>query len=573
MKVRAIAVATERSNAVGTVELECTPHGLVLVHLGMGAFSAGYAPAAITNGTRVTVPWASVIAARVEGEQLFIELNSDVTPLNRLSLTSFSTGDLTHQREIERQRWIVRIAAASGAAVAILITLLTVPRVAPRAGATAAIGLAALAAGVMLIVGVVADRWVALGGNDADGTREGFVSELGRYLPSVTRLKSGAAPPADPLPSLQSMLPRTTTAIVITLTATVLGAVLTANWVLSGGDEARMATTVPAPPPEPVAAAAEPAPLPEPTPAATPTPAPVAAPAATPAPAAGPATAGSACQCRRSDSALWNDPIPVLSMLVLSQKTRRRGSRMRTEADIAAVNNGDKEITELTVGLEFFDIGPPPAHRRTTTRFRAVYFKGPLVPGQAIKWSVEARGSGFEINNPIEGTLGSAGDGAASIDALAELLNANHRPVRLHGAMMLAYLGDPRAREAALRLRDALRQDEAPYLDRLVKALDPLKVCNLRVTGAGAARTVKACVHNTANEKRENLGLRVRALGASVTHLLPVSKPPPLVSEHTLKIPGPLEPGAGVTVAGAVQLATATPQAFEAFADRIDLLP
>ena len=30
MKVRAVAVVSERSNAIGTVELECTPHGLVL---------------------------------------------------------------------------------------------------------------------------------------------------------------------------------------------------------------------------------------------------------------------------------------------------------------------------------------------------------------------------------------------------------------------------------------------------------------------------------------------------------------------------------------------------------------
>ena len=72
MKVRAVAVASDRSNAIGTVELECTPHGLVLVHLGVGSFSEDYAPAALTTGTRVLVPWAAIDHADVEGERLFL---------------------------------------------------------------------------------------------------------------------------------------------------------------------------------------------------------------------------------------------------------------------------------------------------------------------------------------------------------------------------------------------------------------------------------------------------------------------------------------------------------------------
>jgi AcrR family transcriptional regulator len=53
MKVRAVAIASDRSNAIGTVELECTPHGLVVVHLGVGAFSEDYAPAALTSRTSI----------------------------------------------------------------------------------------------------------------------------------------------------------------------------------------------------------------------------------------------------------------------------------------------------------------------------------------------------------------------------------------------------------------------------------------------------------------------------------------------------------------------------------------
>jgi hypothetical protein len=49
MRVRAVAAASERSNAVGSVELECTPHGLVIVYLGLGSFSEGYTPGALTR--------------------------------------------------------------------------------------------------------------------------------------------------------------------------------------------------------------------------------------------------------------------------------------------------------------------------------------------------------------------------------------------------------------------------------------------------------------------------------------------------------------------------------------------
>ncbi len=93
MKVRATAVAAERANAIGSVELECTPHGLSVAYLGVGAFSEGYAPGALTMGTRITVPWAKVQEARVEGDQLFFAFDPELTPHHRMVLTAFSTGD------------------------------------------------------------------------------------------------------------------------------------------------------------------------------------------------------------------------------------------------------------------------------------------------------------------------------------------------------------------------------------------------------------------------------------------------------------------------------------------------
>ncbi|HEY3497471.1 MAG TPA: hypothetical protein VGK73_22395, partial [Polyangiaceae bacterium] len=111
MKVRAVAVASERSNAIGTVELECTPHGLVLVHLGVGAFSEDYAPGALTSGTRVLVPWAAFETAVVEGERLFLAFDPALSPHHRLLLSNFSSGRSVEPRTLRRQRAVVRAGA------------------------------------------------------------------------------------------------------------------------------------------------------------------------------------------------------------------------------------------------------------------------------------------------------------------------------------------------------------------------------------------------------------------------------------------------------------------------------
>src|SRR5688500_14211734 len=102
MRARAIAVATAQSNAVGTVELECCPQGLSILYLGVGASSEGYAPGALTTGTRVLAPWERVLEARVEGNQIFIALDPAVTPHHRLTLRNFSSGETLHEQELGR---------------------------------------------------------------------------------------------------------------------------------------------------------------------------------------------------------------------------------------------------------------------------------------------------------------------------------------------------------------------------------------------------------------------------------------------------------------------------------------
>jgi hypothetical protein len=179
------------------------------------------------------------------------------------------------------------------------------------------------------------------------------------------------------------------------------------------------------------------------------------------------------------------------------------------------------------------------------------------------------------VDAPIEGDIGPGGDGAAATNMIADLLNANHRPVRLHGAMMLAYLGDPRARDAVVKLKEALREDEAPYLDRLLRALGDVRACEFRVTGSGRQRDVEACVFNAGKEPRDKLGIKVRALDAKVSHTEPTAVPPKVIAEASWKIPGTLEPEAGVRTRAKLELPASIgePAMFEIFADREDLLP
>src|SRR3954467_4952240 len=114
MKVRAVAVASERINAIGTVELECTPHGLMLVHLGVGSFSEHYAPGALTTGTRVLVPWAAIERAEADGDRLFLAFDPALSPHHRLLLANFSTGQSVEPKSVQRQRLIVRLPPPSG---------------------------------------------------------------------------------------------------------------------------------------------------------------------------------------------------------------------------------------------------------------------------------------------------------------------------------------------------------------------------------------------------------------------------------------------------------------------------
>jgi hypothetical protein len=582
VKVRAVALASERSNAIGTVELECTPHGLMLVHLGVGAFSEDYAPGALTSGTRVLVPWAAFEHAVLEGDRLFLAFDPALSPHHRLLLANFSSGRSAEPSAIRRQRAVVRAGAFAfallgGAVAALLAGRLT------GAGPALAVGAAVAGALAVLLVGLLTDRLIAYGGVPPEGVREAFEFELANYLPALGRAEPPPAKKLRPLTlaELQGLLPRTTFAVVVTLTASGLAALLLARYALEeeparaahASRERRVA-------PE-AAEAAEDAPAP---PRVRPRPAkPPAASAAAAAPAApaaqGSVALGDPCRCARADSLLWADPIPRLSVLVLKQRVRAgRGApahesvrKRYTDVDIAVVNNGNAPIDEVALLVLFYE-KERGSERRNQVANRPLFYEGPLLPGQAIKWGTDAEGTEIEVQAPAFGSLSAEGDALAPSDRFAELLDANHRPVRMHAAMMLAYLGDARAKEGILKLREALREDEAPYLGRLLQAISEVRVCRLNVRADVNGGEVSGCLFNTQGEPRKDLGVKLRGLDAPAVHGDPVGAPPNLLLEQILNVPGELAGQTGVTFKGRFASGSGAPSVWEAVADRADLL-
>ncbi len=572
-------MASERSNAVGTVELECAPAGLSLLYLEASSFAQGYVPPNQSKGEKLFVPWPQLGEASVDGEQVYIALDDRLTPLNRLCLVNFSTGNTAHHHRLYRRRFLVRLATVGAASSGALIASAAAFRLAPGASAASALGIAVLTAIALCVLGFFADQLLKSGGLEGAMAREAFVAELSGFVPSL--LRSPLTPPkslskAPSIAVFQGFLPRTTAAIVITLTASTLAFVLMVRWLLTSDPAHELASHVARATETTPAAVRDRRGL-EPT-LRAPQVSPSAAPHEMP-PAPPPAPQASACRCRRSDSLLWQNPIPTLSVLTLSQHVRRgreedeRKDKNYIELGLGVVNNSNQTLKDIALLVELFEHDPPPSAKRYSTATRPLFFEGPLEPGQAVKWDVEGRGSEFEVHGALKGDVGSDGENAAPTNLLAELLHAHNRPVRLHGAMLLTYFADPRSKDAILELREALREDEAPYLDRLLQAASDVQVCSLDVTGSGDTRSLHACVFNTTKETKKSLGLRVRGLDAALLEENPAGAPPSVLAETTMFLPSELAANTGRVVAGEISLGGTRPVAFEAFADRADLLP
>lgn len=556
MKVRAVAAPSKDSTAVGAVELDCTPHGLCMTYLGVGAYQTGYAPGALTQGTRVVAPWQDVIDVRTHEGAVLVSVNPSITPHHKLYLKNFAAGDVDETERSNKQR-ILRIATIGFMAAVTIAVTASVPAWSPGASQALAFGLGVAAALFVLLASFLSERvWLAPR-PDSDELSRRFLAEVQIYrpLPVLPALTHARAPAQ--LAELLALLPRSATAVVIVLSAGSLAAVLSTSWILRSAPPApRVAAAVlpaaepPRLPAEQPPAAARPEPPPTVTSATT-----AATPPELPAP-----PLGASCRCERPDSVLWRLPLPRLSTLMIEQRLRFHEDHHHVELELAVVNNGQTDLSQIALSVDFFE-----GEEKKPTKHRPLYYESTLRPGQAIKWSVEARGSSFIVNNPRNEVLEP--DAVASADAFADLLDANHRPVRLHGAMMLAYHGDPRAIEGATKLSSALREEEGPFLERVLAAAASTVACDLRSKAHLDGHTVELCAFNRGHEPKDALTVRVRGLDRAFDFRSPVAAPPIVAVEQRFDLPGALAAGEGrwLSLEIATRDARAQVESFEAF--------
>lgn len=570
MRVRAVAAPGQDSNAVGSLELECLPQGLLMIYLGVGAYTAGYAPAALTSGTQVLVPWSAIEQLELRADHLYLSFDRRVSPHHRLCLTGWSDGSELDPEEISRRRRILRLGVGGLMLVVLVVLSSQLPTWSARTTQWTALGIGTTVAVLVLLLGLTMERLV-ISRPDPDRVRERFVAALRHYRPvPVSRGPHHTAERDFHWPDLITLLPRSSFAIAIALIASSLAALLTSDWLLSPQKSADPTPTrsladdrwtgAPLAAPHSTARAAD---VSATSPVATTAPAPPAADPTAP-------LLGAACSCEHADSVLWGDGFPRLSTLLIEQHVRRHQDHQHLELELGVVNNGNETLREVSLLVEFFEDRGTDAK---PTKERPLYYEGPLRPGQAVKWHVQARGTRFVVHNPLRQVVGR--ERLATTDDFAKLLNANHRPVRLHGAMMLAFLRDPRAKHGALRLREALRESEAPYLDRVLATQGDLITCHWGASDTGRVRDVQACVFNVSAKRVNQPALEVRALERHFDHRSPLSPPPVLVAERRWELGQPLEPASGYQVQ--VKLDTDNPDgvvpgAFEIVADHAERL-
>ncbi len=563
MRVRAIAVAAERSNVVGTVELATQAQGLELTYLEAALLTHERAPVALASGTRLNVAWDEVRDARTVGNALVLELHVGHEQVHKLLLVRFSSGEDVTLAELRGRRRLVVFFAVGLVGLAMLVGAFAIPRFSPGTGALGSLLLTGLFGLVIAAVALGVDQRLVSGGARSEIVRELFIGELLATRPNLSRDPAPLfALSAFKLPALDGLLPRTTFALAATLTGALLATLILARWAVFGDHDepARVpvsatpepllrSPTTPAEPPLEAASG-----MPGTAGSAAPLPSAVAAPLAGQLRVVGP------CNCERPQSALWTEPLPKLSPLVLATRQRPHKKHHDTELDLALVNNSNKELNSVSMLVEFFDVDPDQPSQPKSVATRAVFFQGPLGPGKAVKWHVEAHGGSFRMHppevegRPFEERLGPDGQDAAPADAVAELLAANHRPVRLHGAMMLAMQGDARARPGIVTLAESMRDEEAPFVRRLLEVTAEQQICKLEVAREATRGRVFACVRNRSEAPQSGLKLHLRALEQTPVAHDPFGPTPKLLVEREIAFSAPLPAKSSVAVTTDVEL-------------------
>ena len=515
LSVGALAIASADANAVGAVRLTLLPRRLEVELLAASSYKPTFVPGPLTELARFAVPYTAVRGFVRREEGLVLSLDPLVAaPHTRFHLVHFTDLPLEALASAHKRRaWLGTLAWLAPIPVALAVAAFT-----PEAWAAGVLGRGALLVATVFLCGLLLrklTRAATFGGPESARLLRIFERRLAERVglrPVLTHETDPFEVP-EPEPVHELRLPRIPVRHLVLGFATV--AVLSTALAIF-----RFVQRMPEPEPPPIAMTGLEV---------------MTAPAAE---VVRPPPAPEACTCARADSPLWRGGVPVLSVIpiakhpkagaplgVVAPEVDRRGVP-RYAFDVAVVNNAAKPIEDVKLVLTF-------ARRnekgdRVGVTDRGLFFEGELAPARSVKWSVKAPGSEVKIDVSDARVLGD-GVEAAPAEGYQRLLRASKPAVRLHAAMMLAWLGDPGAIEAARSLGDLGEAEEA-VRQRILRAAQPLRVCDAAVDDAGRLR---ACAFNA---------------GAAAAADLRLSEVAPEGAGRSTDVAGPIAPGAGIRV-------------------------
>lgn len=490
--VGALAVAHRRANVVGPVRLACEGDTLRIELLEVGRLLPGFAHAGPSRAITFRVPYTSVRGLVRDGATLQLALDAMVAaPHSRFVLTRFSRDTpWALARAFHLRRFVAALCwALPLPAAALTLGALPAELVAGKLGALA-VALVAAFVTYKLLARVLA--WVSWGGPESDRLRAAFEHTVAARLglePAAEMSEDPAvllAPrPEDvPEPTIGAVLGTVLRPVAFAFAAALAlgGGVLAVTLVQTYG----VTSVVVLPVDDAVSGAG----------------APVLRVAAAAAKLATPERP--ACSCQRTNTALFGNGAPQLTILAAPIKgglatlwlepgqtyaVAHSDGDLDVELDVAVVNNGAVALAGVDLVLTF--ARRDAAGKRRHLIERGLSWPSELGPGESVKWRVTASGTELKIDSHFDARLGDGGLLPAGTDAFVRLGRARLPVVRLHGAMMLAYLGDERALPMAKGV-DGLAVSAEHAKRGMLDAFEPLHLCDVAATGAG----VKACLHN-----------------------------------------------------------------------------
>jgi hypothetical protein len=467
----ALAIAHRSSNATGPLQIACEPLGLRLEFCGVRRHALGFAPALAAHHASALVPYSAVRALVREGPVLLLALDARaIAPYNRFALTRFRRQVDSSLLRASRLRAAVALASVIVPPSAAVLTALAVPnRLVAGLVGKAALGFVALLL-TWRAVRLVLD-WLSWGGPRSDRLRDEFEAQLGQRLglePANASLADPVLPRATLLGALAAVSrPRLLSLAVAVAIAGAALAVLAlgrfgvAREVRLPVAEAQRGLTAPI---GPLLARARAQVTPK----------------------------HAACRCERADSALWHEGLPRLSIVVSPRKGEFDSLWLEprvvhplatsdseiVELDVAAINNSDQPIQTVSVVITFWR---RVVRGRRNVSERGLHWPDALGPGESVKWRIYARGSELRATSYVPGRIGE-GYSLAPAESFARLERASLMSVRVHGVMMLAYLGDPRAEAAVSALGPQSPLEERARAS--ISTLAPLVACDVRQDNA-----------------------------------------------------------------------------------------